>query len=878
MSAIDIEYVLSELSLNEKVSLLSGLSQKQPRLSRLKLPQLTRPAGIDGWHTSAIPRLGIPSIRMSDGPNGVRGTRFFNGVPSACLPCGTALGATFDTELIFSLGKLLGLECKAKGAHVLLGPTINIQRSPLGGRGFESFSEDPVLSGSLATSYCLGIQTENVIPTPKHLVCNDQEHERVAVNALVTERALREIYLLPFQLVITGANPQALMTSYNKVNGCHASESPDLLQDVVRKEWNYKGLIMSDWFGTYSVSEALNAGLDLEMPGPSRFRASCLVHAITSNKVLERTINDRVRSVLELVKRTSSSGIPENAVEIPRNLPEDRALLRRAAAESIVLLKNNDQVLPLDSTKRTLVIGPNANIATYCGGGSAALPGYYAITPLEGIKSSCTGGVFFSQGVYGHKELPLLGDQLKTEDGRPGYIFRVFTEPSSNKSRKAVDTLHMKSSSAFLMDYKHPEVHSDLYYVTMEGIFEPIESGIYDFGLTVAGTGELFIDGEKVVDNKNNQRQGTSFFGIGTPEECGSKYLEANKRYNILVDYGTAPTSNLKLHGVVSFGPGGLRVGGCKRIDAEHAIQEAVDLVAKFDQVVVCVGLSGEWESEGFDRPHMDLPPMSDQLVQRILAVQPNAAVVVQSGTPVAMPWARDVKALLYAWYGGNETGNGIADVIFGNVNPSGKLPLSFPEFIEQNPAYLSYRSEAGRVLYSEDIYVGYRYYEKVKVKPLFPFGYGLSYTEFRVSGLGISQPLKAHDNIKEEVLEVSVTVENIGPCSGAETVQVYISPPVEASISRPVRELKGFKKVKLQQGQRERVLIVIPMTLATSFWDERLSSWLSEMGEYTVTVVGSGEQNVLSAGLVICRTRRWNGLPRPDITPKLRHEDINGK
>ncbi|KAJ5742134.1 hypothetical protein N7533_011543 [Penicillium manginii] len=812
MSAIDIEHVLSELSLNEKVSLLS------------------------------------------------------------------ALGATFDKELIFALGKLLGLECKAKGAHVLLGPTINIQRSPLGGRGFESFSEDPVLSGSLATSYCLGVQTEDVIPTPKHLVCNDQEHERVAVNALVTERALREIYLLPFQLVIEGANPQALMTSYNKVNGCHASESPDLLQDVVRKEWNYNGLIMSDWFGTYSVSEAVNAGLDLEMPGPSRFRGPGLVHAVTSNKVSERTINDRVRSVLDLVKRAASSGIPENAPETQRNLPEDKALLRKAAAESIVLLKNDDHILPLDLTKKTLVIGPNANIAAYCGGGSAALPGYYAISPLEGISGSCTGGVTFSQGLYGHKELPLLGEQLKTEDGQYGYTFSVFTEPSSNKSRKAVDILHMKSSSAFLMDYKHPKVHSDLYYITMEGIFEPLESGIYDFGLTVAGTGELFIDGEKVVDNKNNQRQGTSFFGIGTPEERGSKYLEANKRYKIMVDYGTAPTSNLKLHGVVSFGPGGVRVGGCKRIDAEQAIQEAVDLAATFDQVVVCVGLSGEWESEGFDRPHMDLPPMSDQLVERILAVQPNAAVVVQSGTPVSMPWARDVKALLHAWYGGNETGNGIADVIFGNVNPSGKLPLSFPEFIEENPAYLSYRSEGGRVLYSEDIYVGYRYYEKVKREPLFSFGYGLSYTAFRLSGLGTSQPLAARNNIKEEVLEVSVSVENTGTCSGAETVQVYISPPNNASISRPVRELKGFKKVKLQQSEKMEVMITIPIALATSFWDERSSAWLSEAGEYTVTVVGTGEQNILSTGFVICQTREWTGLCGPVITAASRHVNGNGK
>jgi beta-glucosidase len=374
--------------------------------------------------------------------------------------------------------------------------------------------------------------------------------------------------------------------------------------------------------------------------------------------------------MLEMIKLTASSRIPENALEVQRNLPEDQALLRRAASESIVLLKNDGHILPLDPAKKTLVIGPNANIAAYCGGGSAALPGYYAVTPLEGISSSCTGGVTFTQGVYGHKELPLLGSQLKTEDGRTGYTFSVFTDPSTKKDRNPVDKLHMTSSSAFLMDYKHPEIHSDLYYVTMEGIFEPSESGMYDFGLTVAGTGELFIDGELVVDNKTTQRQGTSFFGIGTPEERGSKYLEANHQYKILVDYGTAPTSNLKLHGVVSFGPGGVRVGGCRRIDAERSIQEAVSLAKTAEQVIVFVGLSGEWESEGFDRPHMGLPPLSDELVEKVLAVQPNAVVVVQSGTPVSMPWARDTKALLHAWYGGNETGNGIADVIFGDVNP----------------------------------------------------------------------------------------------------------------------------------------------------------------------------------------------------------------
>ncbi|KAF9885310.1 hypothetical protein FE257_013027 [Aspergillus nanangensis] len=836
LGKMDIEYIISQLSLTEKVSLLSG---------------------VDAWHTFPIPRLSVPAIRTTDGPNGARGTRYFNGVPSACLPCGTAIGATFDTALIRELGRLLGEESKAKGAHVLLGPTINIQRGPLGGRGFESFSEDPVLSGLLAASYCAGVKDLGVIPTPKHLVCNDQEHERVAVSSLVTERALREIYMLPFQLAIKGANPGALMTSYNKVNGCHASESVHLLEEIVRKEWGYDGLIMSDWFGTYSVAEAVNAGLDLEMPGPTRFRGPALMHSMTSNKVSEKTLDDRVRKVLEMVQLAQKAGVPEHAPERQLNRPEDRALLRRAAAESIVLLKNESNILPLDRTKKTLVLGPNADIAAYCGGGSAALRAYYTVTPREGIAAK--GSVEFTQGVYGHKELPLLGEVLTTESGERGYTFRVYTEPVTCVGREVVDELHMTNSSAFLMDYTHPKVAGDLYYATLEGYFEPPVSGVYDFGLTVAGTGLLYIDGELVVDNKTHQRQGTSFFGIGTLEERGAKYLEAGKRHHLHVEYSTAPTSNLENHGVVSFGPGGVRLGGCLRLDSELSTKEAVRLAAETEQVVIVVGLSGEWESEGFDRPQMGLPPGTDELIQAVLAVQPNAAVVVQSGTPVSMPWAGQTMALLQAWYGGNETGNGIADVLFGDVNPSAKLPLTFPEELCDNPTYLSYRSERGRVLYSEDVYVGYRYYDKMRQPPLFRFGYGLSYTSFSLSDLSIQQ--SAGTDIKEESLEISVSVANVGSRAGAEVVQVYVLPPATSSVGRPLKELKGFQKTLLQPGEKKTVSVVVPTGLATSFWDEGRSAWLSEQGTYGVQVVGTGEGNTLSAEFLVQSSRYWTGL-----------------
>ncbi|KAJ4286210.1 hypothetical protein N0V88_008073 [Collariella sp. IMI 366227] len=838
MAALDIDRIISELSINEKVSLLSGN---------------------DAWHTFAVPRLGVPAIRTTDGPNGARGTRYFNGVPSACLPCGTALGATFDTDLIFELGRLLAAECKAKGAHVLLGPTINIQRGPLGGRGFESFSEDPVLSGTLAGSYCAGVKDLGIVPTLKHLVCNDQEHERVAASALVTERALREIYLLPFQLAIKRAQPGALMTSYNKVNGRHASESRELLQDIVRKEWGYEGLIMSDWFGTYSVAGAVNAGLDLEMPGPTRFRGPALLHALASNKVSEKTLDDRVRKVLELVQLASKAGVPEHAPERHLNRPEDRTLLRRAAAESIVLLKNDDGILPLNPAKKTLVLGPNADVAAYCGGGSASLMAYYTVSPRQGIADKCKAAEF-TQGVYGHKELPLFGEYLKTDGGERGYTFRVYTEPPSCKSRQPVDELQMTNSCAFLMDYSHPKVSGDIYYATLEGTFEPPVSGEYEFGLTVAGTALLYIDGELVVNNKTKQRKGTSFFGIGTLEERGSKYLKAGKQHRLFVEYSTAPTSNLKHHGVVPFGPGGIRLGGCRKLDADLAIKEAVNLATQSEQVVVCVGLSGDWESEGFDRPHMDLPPGTDDLVKAVLEVQPNAVIVLQSGTPVTMPWAHKTKALLQAWYGGSEGGNGIADVLFGDVNPSAKLPLTFPAQVSHNPSYLSYRSERGRVLYSEDVYVGYRYYDKVGQKPLFRFGHGLSYTSFRLSNLTLQEEhLPA---IKDESIQVTVLVTNTGPRAGAEVVQVYVRPPLATvTVGRPVQELKGYRKILLQPGEEKEVSVAVSTGLATSFWDEERSAWLSEAGVYTVEVVGTGEGNSLLAEFEVRGSRYWNGL-----------------
>ena len=354
---LDVEHVLSELTPNEKLTLLAGMSPPRKGLASLT------PLGTDWWHTKAIPRLKVPALRMTDGPNGVRGTRFFNGVPAACFPCGTALGATFNIELLEKAGKLMAEESKAKGAQIILGPTINMQRSPLGGRGFESFSEDPVLAGQAAAAVVRGMQAEGIAATIKHFVCNDQEHERLAVNSVISQRALREIYLKPFQIVVKESNPAAFMTAYNKVNGIHASESAFLLGAVLRGEWKWEGLVMSDWYGTYSVSEAINAGLDLEMPGPSRWRTDALTHALRSKKVLPFTLDQRVRELLKFINWTERSGVPENAPEEGRDIPETGEFLRKVAAETIVLMKNEKQVLPLSKDKTVRIqFGPSLRL------------------------------------------------------------------------------------------------------------------------------------------------------------------------------------------------------------------------------------------------------------------------------------------------------------------------------------------------------------------------------------------------------------------------------------------------------------------------------------------------------------------------------------
>lgn len=510
------------------------------------------------------------------------------------------------------------------------------------------------------------------------------------------------------------------------------------------------------------------------------------------------------------------------------------------------------RVVLLIIANQIAVIGPNAKTSVYCGGGSATLRPYYAVSPYEGIAKK-TEDLEYLTGCHAHKMLPMLGPSLKTEDGHTGVIFRSFTSPETVKDRTAVDSLHLVDTNMYFADYYHPEITEDLWWGEIEAIFEAQETCDFEFGLTVFGTAKLYVDGEMLIDNETEQRGGGSFFNVGTVEETGVKSVIAGQSYQIKVVFASGAASKVKdADGVVSFGGGGVRIGGTKVISPDEEIAKAVELARKVDQVVLCVGLNSDFEQEGHDRPHMDLPGRTDELISAVAAANHRAVVVVQSGTPVSMPWAGKVSGLVQAWYGGNETGNAIADVLYGEVNPSGKLSLSFPTRVEDNPAYLNYRSERGRTLYGEDVYVGYRFYEATKREVLWPFGWGLSYTTFNISNLEV----KAID----DHVSVSAVVENKGDRDGSEVVQVYVAQR-SPSLNRPPKELKGFTKITVPAGKSAVAHVTISQKYATSFWDEVQDKWIEEAGIYDVLVGTNSADMRLKGAFEVQKTRLWRGL-----------------
>lgn len=841
IGAMDVHQILQQMSVDEKISLL---------------------AAKDMWHTAALPQFSLPAVRVSDGPNGVRGTKFFDATASAAFPNGTALGSTFDKELLFEAGQLMANEAYAKSVQVILGPTVNIQRSPLGGRAFESFSEDPHLSGICAANLINGIQSEGIAATIKHFVCNDQENERMLSNSMVTKRALREIYLEPFRLALKYSDPKAIMTSYNRVNGEHVSHSKELLLGILREEWGYEGTIMSDWFGTYSTKKSLENGLDIEFPGPSKWRKPEMIeHLLGIGELANEDLDARALNVLRLmvyVKEKCKKFVERGEETTSNDTPETASFLRKASSGSIVLLKNADNLLPFSKTDSIAVIGPSAKMKTYSGGGSASLRPYYVVTPYQGISNKLSYVPTYASGCSSYKSLPGLIENLVTADGDRGVIMEFykssFDDRSPSRDEQPFDRKVIDYSYLFLYGYENPQTEAiePLYYAKLEGFLEVEEDGLYEFGLAVFGSGQLFVDDKLVIDNKTKQTRGDSFFSEGTVEEKVSLSLKRGQTYKITLEYGSGATSLLTTH----FVAGGIQLGFRKVVDEEEELATAINAAKSHDKVVLCVGLNGEWESEGYDRTDYALPGMSNRLVSEILKANPNTVVVNQSGTPVEMPWMHEAKAIIQTWYGGNELGNAIADVIFGDTNPSGKLPLSWTFGIEETPSFLNSTTEMGRVLYGEDIFVGYRYYEKKKVPVAFPFGHGLSYTTFDFD----KDSLLVDISKSQKQILVKIDVTNSGVRNGATVVQVYVK-QCDPSVPRPLKELKGFQKVFLKSKERKTISIAMDLKESLSYFNEMQNKWNCDAGTYEIIVGSSSEDVQASTAISLDDNYSWSGL-----------------
>ncbi|KAH8596601.1 glycoside hydrolase family 3 protein [Bisporella sp. PMI_857] len=807
----------------------------------------------DFWRSKSIPSRGIPAFKTSDGPNGARGGLFTGGTKAALFPCGISLAATWNKDILFQVGAHLAGEVKARSAHVLLAPTVCLHRGPLGGRNFESYSEDPYLTGKLAASYIKGLQGQGVAATIKHYVGNEQETHRLTIDSIIQERPLRELYLRPFEIAIREANPWALMSSYNLVNGVHADMNNHTLKEILRGEWNYDGLVMSDWGGTNSIIEALEAGCDLEMPVSSKWRGEKLIKALTEGIeengvhkfVSKQAIETAAANVLYLVERTRGSDISAELDEIEDDRPETRKLIRDAGAEGLTLLKNEGAVLPIKpSQTKIAVIGPNANRAIAGGGGSASLNPYYNTLPLESIKAVPGKEVTYAMGCHTFKWLPLAADYCTTASGEPGVILEFFAGDKFEGIPAVVQ--RRVNTDLFLWDSVPKEVANEPetgairpWSVQARTFITPVTSGLHTFSFSSVGPGRLLVDGKVMVDCWDWTEQGEAMFD-NSVDVLFDLQCEAGKPVELVAET-TNEIRPLKKQqremakAGVTHAYGGCRIG-YKEEDKVDYLQQAVDAAKAADVAVIIVGLDKEWESEGYDRKTMDLPSngSQDRLIEAVLSANPNTIVVNQSGSPVTMPWAERVPAIIQAWYQGQEAGNALADVLFGFANPSGKLPTTFPKRLEDNPTYHNWPGENLKVVYGEGLYIGYRHYERLGIEPLWAFGHGLSYTTFTYGKPTISAPTLPEAG----TITLTLPITNSGSLDGSEIVQAYIHDE-KSRLPRPVKELAAFDKVFVKVGETKNATLILDK-YSIGYYDTDIPAWIAEEGVFQVLIGAS--------------------------------------
>lgn len=658
-----IKKIIAQMTLEEKASLCSGQ---------------------DFWRLQGLERLGIPAIMVADGPHGLRKQQdagdhlgLNESIPAVCFPAGCASAASFDREILKKLGKTLGNECQAENISTILGPAMNIKRSPLCGRNFEYYSEDPLLTAELAGAFVQGVQSQNVGTSPKHFLANNQESRRTTSSSEVDERTLREIYLAAFEGMVIKQKPWTMMSAYNRINGVFASENKRYMTDILRNEWGFDGLVMTDWGAMNDRVAGLEAGVDIEMPGPGEENDKAIVEAVKSGALEEAVLDRSCGSILKLIFRYTENR-NESAVF---NLEQDSEIAREIAEESIILLKNEGNLLPLSADKKIAFIGKYAAQPRYQGGGSSNINSYRVTSALDAVSGNTN--VIYSQGF--------------TDEGR---------------------------------------------------------------------------DEEMLID--------------------------------------------------------------------------AVEKAEEAEVAVIFAGLPDSFESEGYDRKHMNLPDWQNELIASVSRVQPNTVVVLHNGSAVEMPWITSVSAVLEAYLGGQEVGAAVVNILFGKTNPSGRLAETFPLHLEDNPSYLYFGKDNEQVDYSEGVFVGYRYYESKAMDVLFPFGHGLSYTSFKYTNLALEKTTM----LDSEELSVSVDVENTGKRAGKEVVQLYVSPRAN-TIVRPAKELKGFEKIELQPGEKRTVTFTLNKR-SFAYWNTEIAGWHAESGVYEVQIGKSAKEIVLSEGVEV--------------------------
>ncbi len=813
-----VDAILAKMSLEEKIDYLSGT---------------------EGFFVRALQELGVPHLRMADGPMGVR-----NFGRATAMAAGINLAATWDPALAERVGVEIGRDARAKGVNFLLGPGINIYRAPLNGRNFEYFGEDPFLASRIAVGYINGVQSQGVSATAKHFMANNSEFDRHNTDAIVDERTMREIYLPAFEAAVKEAHVGAIMNSYNLVNGVHATQNEILDTEILKKEWGFQGVLMSDWTSTYDGVAAANGGLDLEMPTGAFMNRQTLLPAVSDGRVSLAVIDDKVRRILWLAVKLHWLDRDQTDLSVPRYNLQGRQAALDAAREGIVLLKNDASVLPLDkhTIKSLAVIGPGAYPAEPVGGGSAGVRPFAAVSFLEGIANELGPSVrtFYHRGIPEFAELAQATNFTTAQSGGEAGLLAEYFSGANLEGDPMIrrNDPHINFGEA---------PNADLGFgltAYPAGVGSSRWTGYYTasigtpYDIVVQSTGEAggnyraYVDDKLALDNWDESR---ALVGLSTMT------LDAGP-HKVIVEHRGRP------------GFLGMRFRfGIVRHDS-YVDPAAEKMAASADAVVVAVGFNPESESEGSDRT-FGLPPGQDQLIQKMAALNKRTIVVITSGGGVDMnSWVDSVPALLESWYSGQEGGTALAEILFGDVNPSGRLPVSFERHWEDNPAHDNYYPQPGtkRVEYKEGIFSGYRGYEHEGVKPLFPFGYGLSYSAFRYRNLSI-RPVSAaaaHAGTPGSGLlyEVSWDVTNTGIRDGADVGEVYVGEEHPA-VPRPAKELKGFARINLRAGATQRAKVLLD-SRAFSYFDVNVHEWRADPGEFTISV-GSSVDQILLKGTV---------------------------